>query len=317
MAVKIRNGHAYVYRSVRVGKRVRSEYRGSGELAVACLIFDHEDAEARQQARTARRLEATDRTEARRLDRIAARDFRAKLAEADSDVARFHRRIRRLADAMLRGWGFHRHCRGAWRKARMTTALANHPDPAELASLVDAGDVRTLERVLYRAEMALYQRAEDGTLDRGGIEEVLLSSLGPGFGRVEKEAMLAQSRLVARDLAPPGSNAAEALMADRAALSWLEVRLLELDRADLLQQEKGDLHRLEVIDRMLSRASARLERAADRAGEAPPAQAPRDPRDADQRPGDWRGRATGGAVQLGMKGTGQDREKQVSLGEGL
>ena len=89
----------------------------------------------------------------------------------------------------------------------------------------------------------------------------MLQSLGPGFGRVEKEAMLAESRLIARDLTPPGSNPAEVLMADRAALSWLQVRLLDLDRADLLQQEKPDPRRLDLIDRLLSRAQARMERA--------------------------------------------------------
>ena len=166
----------------------------------------------------------------------------------------------------------------------MSTDLATRPDNVELARLVATGDVRTLEAILYHAEVHLYRRAEEGTLNRGGIEEVLLQALGPGFGRVEKEAMLAEARLIARELAPPGSNPAETLLADRAAVEWLSVRLLDLDRADMLHRAEAAAgamrptdhraapkpdaaafaasvgRRLELIDRALSRASARMER---------------------------------------------------------
>jgi hypothetical protein len=166
----------------------------------------------------------------------------------------------------------------------MSTDLATRPDNAELARLVATGDVRTLEAILYHAEVHLYRRAEEGTLNRGGIEEALLQTLGPGFGRVEREAMLAESRLIARDLAPPGSSPAELLLADRAAVEWLSVRLLDLNRADMLHRAEATAEamrptdrrappkpdaaafaasagrRLELIDRALSRASARLER---------------------------------------------------------
>jgi hypothetical protein len=220
-----------------------------------------EDTAPRRAAIADRRWRRAEERERLRADRRFVREFRSALASADSAVAQYHRHTRRLADGMLRALGYDRHARGQWRRRRtMSTELAR-PDQSELLRLVSAGDVRTLERVIYRAEASLYQRAEDGTLNRTGIEEVLLQSLGPGIGRAEKEAMLAESRLIARDLAPPGGNPAEVLMADRAALSWLQVRLLDLDRADLLQQDMPDLRRLEAIDRMLSRASARLERA--------------------------------------------------------
>jgi hypothetical protein len=192
-------------------------------LAVFCAIADLEDREELQEARAAARRLIAAETEARRSERVAAREFRDRLAVADSAVAQYHRQTRRLADGMLRALGYHRHARGQWRRRQVMTTELSKIDPAELARLAAAGDVRTLERLLYRAEVALYQRAEEGTLNRGGIEEVLLQTLGPGFGRVEKEAMLAEARLIARDLAPPGSSPAELLLADRAAVEWLAV----------------------------------------------------------------------------------------------
>jgi hypothetical protein len=260
-------------------------YQGAGLVAVFCAVFDLEDADQRHAVRLERDRRIAEAAEARQSERRSVRNLRDRLAVADRAASGWHRRTGRLAEAMLRLWGFHRHCRGSWRRRRgMSTDLATRPDPTELDRLVAAGDVRTLERLLYRAEVALYQRAEEGTLNRGGIEEGLLQTLGPGFGRAEKEAMLAEARLIARELAPPGSSPAESLLADRAAVEWLSVRLLELDRADMLHRvedaadamrttdhrapPKPDAaafaasvgRRLELIDRALSRASARLER---------------------------------------------------------
>jgi hypothetical protein len=251
----------YAYKSIRNGDKVLSVYLGAGRDAILATEMDDEASAKRREAIADRRRRRAEERERLRSDRLAVREFRARAAGADTAVAQYHRRIRRLADQMLRTLGYHCHDRGCWRRRRaMSTDLATRPETAELARLAAEGDVRTLERILYRAEVALYERAEDGTLDRGGIEEVLLQCLGPGFGRVEKEAMHAESRLIARELAPPGSNPAEILMADRAALSWLQVRRLDLDRSDLCQQEKPDYRRLDAVDRLLSRASARHER---------------------------------------------------------
>jgi hypothetical protein len=261
MSLRIRDGCVYAYKSVRNGDTVLSVYLGAGRLAVLATEMDRETSAERREAVAGRRRRRAEEREQLRSDHRALREFRERAAAADSAVVRWHRRLRRLADRMLQVLGYHRVHRGRWRRRRaMTTDLSTLPETAELSRLAATGDVRTLERIMYRAEVALYQRSEDGTLNRGGIEEILLQSLGPGFGRVEKEAMLADSRLIARELAPPGSNPAELLMADRAAICWLEVRLLDLDRADLIQQEKADPRRLDLVDRLLSRASARLER---------------------------------------------------------
>jgi hypothetical protein len=263
MALKLRNGRLYAYRSVRVGRKVETIYRGSGDLAVFCAILDEEASEERREATSDRRRRVAAETEARRSARIAGREFRDRLAAVDSAVAAYHRRARRLADGMLELWGFRRHARGQWRRRRMRitriTDLAR-PDHAELLRLVSSGDIPTLEAIVYSVDSELNRRSEAGTLNRGGIEELLADSLGDGFPRAEKEALIADAALIRLDLAPPGSPPAEVLMASRASVSWLEVRLLEFDRADLLNTQEPNYRKVEALDRMLSRASARLER---------------------------------------------------------
>ena len=225
MALVHVNGRLYYTKSMRVGGRVTSMSYGPAlsEYARAMVLMDRLLREERRAERMQRQEERRERAGVRRSDRIAAGKFRDRIAAADSAVAQYHRQTRRLADGMLRALGYHRHARGQWRRRQVMTTELSKIDPAELARLAAAGDVRTLERLLYRAEVALYQRAEEGTLNRGGIEEGLLQTLGPGFGRAEKEAMLAEARLIARDLAPPGSSPAELLLADRAAVEWLAV----------------------------------------------------------------------------------------------
>jgi hypothetical protein len=109
MALKLRNGHLYAYRSVRVGREVKTIYRGAGDMAVCFALLDEEAGEERREARAAARHQIAEEAEARRSDRIAARELRDRLAEADSAVAQYHRRTGRLADGMLEALGYHRH----------------------------------------------------------------------------------------------------------------------------------------------------------------------------------------------------------------
>ncbi len=100
------------------------------------------------------------------------------------------------------------------------------PDLTDLARLVDAGDVRTLEAMFYNDRFrTLPARRGRHPATAAGSRRSYLQSLGQWAGRVEKEAMLAEARRIRFDLAPMGSNPAEALMAERASVSWLEVRL--------------------------------------------------------------------------------------------
>src|SRR4051794_34708549 len=66
MALVYRNGHPYLYRSVRKGGRVTSEYRGSGETALIITLFDESEREekAHQRAENRGRREEGDELEA-------------------------------------------------------------------------------------------------------------------------------------------------------------------------------------------------------------------------------------------------------------
>lgn len=279
--LKVRGGHVYAYRSIRRGGRVESMYLASGELAGLCQEQIAEGLQAREQARVEIRRRRAAEAEARQAGRRGLRDLRARLDRADAAVADWHRRTRRLADALLRAGGWHRHDRGNWRRRRMTTEIAAaaapapaRPDRAELARIVAAGDVATLEQIVGLAHAELWRRAEAGTLNRGGVEEVLTRVLGTGMHRAEREALIAEAALLRLDLAPSEADPAIRLMADRASVAWLQVRLLEFESADLFDRigntiplpgggkpdEMVNHRKLAAIDRALSRASARLER---------------------------------------------------------
>lgn len=99
MAWKQIGNHKYLYRSVREGGRVRSEYvgRGPGAEAMATLwAIDRAEAEAEREAERERR--EADREMDRELDRLTS-DARA------------------MAEESIRAAGFHDH-RGQWRRNR-------------------------------------------------------------------------------------------------------------------------------------------------------------------------------------------------------
>jgi len=60
------------------------------------------------------------------------------------------------------------------------------------------------------------------------------------------------------DLAPPGSSAAEKVLAERAALCWLHVEILESEVASLYHRPNVDDRRAEILERRLGRAQNRL-----------------------------------------------------------
>ena len=95
-----RNGRPYLYRSVRKGGRVTSEYRGSGETARLIGAWDAMDAIDRDDERSRVREERNAHDELERaLDELAER-------------GRF------LAHEALTAAGFHQHHRGEWRQRR-------------------------------------------------------------------------------------------------------------------------------------------------------------------------------------------------------
>jgi hypothetical protein len=63
------------------------------------------------------------------------------------------------------------------------------------------------------------------------------------------------------ELAPPGSSAAEKLLAERATLCWLHLELLEYEAGRLFHDRQIDSPKAEIIDRRLARAQAQLTQA--------------------------------------------------------
>jgi hypothetical protein len=100
MALVHRNGKAYLYRSVRRGGRVTSEYVAGGESAVLIAALETIDHDKRDYQRWHERQERREIIEVERvLDDLAGRSAA-------------------LARAVLEAAGYHQHARGTWRKRR-------------------------------------------------------------------------------------------------------------------------------------------------------------------------------------------------------
>jgi hypothetical protein len=102
MGWKTINGRQYLYRSVREGGRVRSEYYGTGMDAALISRMCQIDRE-RQESR--RRVDKLRREEEDRVERA--------LDDLVADA-------KRAATEFLTAAGYHRHHRGEWRKRRVS-----------------------------------------------------------------------------------------------------------------------------------------------------------------------------------------------------
>jgi hypothetical protein len=102
MGLVYRNGRPYLYRSVRRGGRVTSEYRGRGEDA---LLIDA--------------LETIERGE-RDGDLRQQRSGRKELDDLERALDELAGRARDLARDALTAAGYHQHKRGEWRKRRVS-----------------------------------------------------------------------------------------------------------------------------------------------------------------------------------------------------
>jgi hypothetical protein len=95
------NGRRYLYRSVRAGGRVRSEYIGKGEVAELIARKEAVERDRREWERY------KDREEREEVDRVE-RAMDDLVADA-----------RRAAADALSAAGYHRHHRCEWRKRRV------------------------------------------------------------------------------------------------------------------------------------------------------------------------------------------------------
>lgn len=100
MAILYRNGRPYLYRSIRRGGRVTSQYLGKGEDA---LLIDSIETIERDDKDYQRHQERSERKELDDLERAIE-----AMAEHARDLAR----------EALNAAGYHQHHRGEWRKQR-------------------------------------------------------------------------------------------------------------------------------------------------------------------------------------------------------
>jgi hypothetical protein len=107
MGLVYRNGRPYLYRSIRRGGRVTSEYLGRGGDALLIAA-----------------LETIERDE-RDFDRWQARSERKQLDDLERTLDELVGRARDLACEALTAAGFHQHDRGKWRKRRVPRCCKN------------------------------------------------------------------------------------------------------------------------------------------------------------------------------------------------
>ena len=94
-----RGNSQYYYRMIRRGRRVVSEYIGSGELAILTALLDEEQRAERQEQQEAERRRREDA------------DY------VDQGLDQIDDTLRLLTTIMLEQAGYHRH-KGQWRKQR-------------------------------------------------------------------------------------------------------------------------------------------------------------------------------------------------------
>jgi hypothetical protein len=266
MAVVRVKGRLYYTKSVRRGGRVTSQSYGParGKSARWAAEFDRFDRLERQIERMQREDERRERSEAQMAAVQACRDLRERLDAIDRDVAAYFRRATKDVDVLMASRGFYRHARGRWRRRRkpmLTIESERYPKGAvplthgeALAERAWSGDPAALERVLQEADRHHHET----------VEVVLLRALSIGEGPpYEDPTDFVAVKLAAmrHELAPPGSSAAEKLLAERAAICWLHLELLEYEAGRLMHRRQFGSPEAEIIDRRLARAQARLTQA--------------------------------------------------------
>lgn len=220
MVYKRRGDRVYAYRSVIEGGRPRSIY--VGPEAVGRLI---EAIEAEE-----KRLRAEREAERRRRDE----------AEAET-IAVWCREVDQLLRQALGDAGYHQHERGEWRRRNMaSTTLQPTSAPTSIAPAPSAKpsaaerhrDImqrwRGGETPITEAEAGALLREYPALVDGAGSPAMLLRVLLLKRNGVDKDELLrlATTRKVEqieRDLAGPDPTPMERLLAERAAICWLDM----------------------------------------------------------------------------------------------
>jgi hypothetical protein len=277
MGIVYRNGRPYLYRSKRRGGRVTSEYVGSGHDALLidaleAIERDEKDCDLRQKRSERKKLDdleqalddLAEQSEARQAAIEDRKAFQDRLDTIDRTMAEYCRRVGKAVEAMLIDLGFHRHDRGQWRRRRksmLTIEAERYPKGAvpltlseRLAERARGGDPAALESVLQEADRHHHE----------SVKAVLLQALTPASGPPYSDPadhVSIKLIMMRGELAPPGSSAAEKLLAERATLCWLHLELLEYEAGRLFHDRQIDSPKAEIIDRRLARAQAQLTQA--------------------------------------------------------
>ena len=128
----------------------------------------------------------------------------------------------------------------------------------------------------------LHKTAADGEGHLDAIVEMaLIEQLGPGHSAFHKDAVAARMAIMRDELAPCGSSPLEVLLAERAALCWLHVQLMEYE-AIAYRGRPGQHQRFDQSPRNepthkkwstigLAHAQVSIRSGPDRAGQGPQA----------------------------------------------
>ncbi len=100
MAIVYRNGRPYLYRSIRRGSRVTSQYLGRGKDALLINALEVIEREDRENERHQERIE------------------RQQLDDLEQSLDELAEQARTLAGEALSAAGYRQHHRGEWRKRR-------------------------------------------------------------------------------------------------------------------------------------------------------------------------------------------------------
>ena len=226
MGWKTRRGRPYYYRARREGERVRSAYVGNGPEAELAELLDALKRRARAE--------------------LAAgwREERAGLDAADRAGASASAAVDLVVGLTLESAGFRRHNRGEWRRSRMGSmaklpAFQGRPYPAgatreeivDVMTRASEGDESAMPRVreLFEADPSGMLQVAGGNLSER-IERAIVATMA-GKNLAWPIAVDLKMEEIRSELAGPDPTPIERLLAERAALCWLEVHALDLRHA--------------------------------------------------------------------------------------
>ncbi len=260
MALVNINGRVYYTHSLRLGKWVTSACLAKGKLAFVMAEMQAELKREQQEKRRAWKAEQRELAGAYKAARKAERErekaWRDRIEGTDRMMRDYCAAVRKAVATYLEGLGFYQHQRNEWRRrgtmlgeATRYNGMAPLTQQEQLAERAYHGDAAALETCLLEASRLHHET----------VEIALLSylPLSPGF-REPNEVLMVRMAKMRYDLAPPGSSAAEKVLAERATLAWLHTEILENEVAALYERSTIDSKRAEILDRRLGRAQNRL-----------------------------------------------------------